>query len=280
MSKKILIGFILILLIALVSAGYYYIIKSQSDTPIIIDDYIDKKDNEIKEANITVEMPNDLSFPFEVKGRARVFENMLSVRVIDAKTNGIIFEEPVMANAPDVGQFGDYNKTIDYFYKKPESEDVIIEAFWHSPKDGAEIDKVSAMAKIKIENESAIKVFFNNSLLNPEQDCNKVFPVERIIPKTQAPAQKSIELLIKGLSSKEKSEGYGTSINYDTKINKITIENGTAKADFNETLEFQIGGSCLVSSIRAQITETLKQFPTVKNVVISINGRVEDILQP
>jgi len=35
-----------------------------------------------------------------------------------------------------------------------------------------------------------------------------------------------------------------------------------------------------VTAIRAQITETLKQFPTVENVVISIDGRTEDILQP
>jgi len=45
-------------------------------------------------------------------------------------------------------------------------------------------------------------------------------------------------------------------------------------------LQYQVGGSCRVSAIRAQIIETLKQFSTVKNVVISINGRTEDILQP
>ena len=32
--------------------------------------------------------------------------------------------------------------------------------------------------------------------------------------------------------------------------------------------------------VRFKIEATLKQFPTVKNVVISINGRTEDILQP
>ncbi|PIP22172.1 MAG: hypothetical protein COX38_02115, partial [Candidatus Nealsonbacteria bacterium CG23_combo_of_CG06-09_8_20_14_all_39_25] len=48
----------------------------------------------------------------------------------------------------------------------------------------------------------------------------------------------------------------------------------------DEQLEFQVGGSCKVSAIRAQITQTLKQFPTVDEVVISINGRTEDILQP
>jgi len=45
-------------------------------------------------------------------------------------------------------------------------------------------------------------------------------------------------------------------------------------------LEFQVGGSCRVAAISAQIMETLKQFPTVKDVIISINSRTEDILQP
>jgi len=34
-----------------------------------------------------------------------------------------------------------------------------------------------------------------------------------------------------------------------------------------------------VSAIRAQITETLKQFETVNEVIVSIDSRVEDILQ-
>jgi spore germination protein GerM len=60
----------------------------------------------------------------------------------------------------------------------------------------------------------------------------------------------------------------------------LTIEDGVAKVDFNEQLEYEVSGSCRVSAIRAQITETLKQFPTVKEVIISIDGRTEDILQP
>lgn len=64
------------------------------------------------------------------------------------------------------------------------------------------------------------------------------------------------------------------------KIQKLTIENNVARVDFDKQLEYQVGGSCRVAAIRAQITQTLKQFPTVKEVIISIDGRTEDILQP
>jgi spore germination protein GerM len=69
-------------------------------------------------------------------------------------------------------------------------------------------------------------------------------------------------------------------INYGTKVQKLTVADGVADVDFNEKLEEGVGGSCMVAAIRAQITETLKQFYSVEQVIISINGRTEDILQP
>ncbi|MFP3868831.1 MAG: GerMN domain-containing protein [Desulfobacteraceae bacterium] len=53
-----------------------------------------------------------------------------------------------------------------------------------------------------------------------------------------------------------------------------------ARADFDQTLEYRVAGSCRVQAIRAQIEHTLRQFPTVTEVVISINGKTEEILEP
>ncbi len=125
-----------------------------------------------------------------------------------------------------------------------------------------------------------VKIYFNNNQWDPEASCNKVFPVEREIPKTEAVARAALEELLKGPTEKEEAEKYITSINPGVKIQSLTIENGTLKVDFDSQLEFQVGGSCRVSAIRSQIIETLKQFPTVKDVIISIDGRIEDILQP
>ncbi|MDD5750630.1 MAG: GerMN domain-containing protein [Candidatus Pacebacteria bacterium] len=127
----------------------------------------------------------------------------------------------------------------------------------------------------------AVKVFFNNSKLDPEFSCNKVFPLDRAIAATQAPARAALELLLAGnLTDEEKADGFGTSINPGVRIQGLAIEDGTARVDFSGNLEEAVGGSCRVSAIRAQITQTLTQFPSVKDVVISVNGRIEDILQP
>jgi len=125
-----------------------------------------------------------------------------------------------------------------------------------------------------------VKAFFSNANLDPEFSCNRAFPVTRSTAKTEAVARAALEQLLSGPSELEKKLGFITSINAGVKIQKLTIENGTAKVDFDEAMEKGIGGSCRVSAIRAQITETLKQSPTVNNVIISVNGRTEDILQP
>jgi spore germination protein GerM len=53
-----------------------------------------------------------------------------------------------------------------------------------------------------------------------------------------------------------------------------------ARVDFDEQLNYQVGGSCRVMAIRAQIEQTLKQFSTVDSVIISVNGQTEGILEP
>lgn len=125
-----------------------------------------------------------------------------------------------------------------------------------------------------------IKVYFMNDDLDKEMTCTKAFPVSRRILRTESVAAAALNELLKGPNDVEKVDGYSTSINDGVKLKKVTIVDGVAKADFTSTLEKNVGGSCRVASIRAQITETLKQFPTVQEVVISIDGRTEDILQP
>ena len=128
-----------------------------------------------------------------------------------------------------------------------------------------------------------VKVFFNNSETAEEYSCNKTIPVDRTIKRTEdleAKAVRALEALFLGPTKEEKEGGIFTSIPQGVTVKSLQIENGVARADFDETLQFQVGGSCRVSAIRSQITSTLKQFKEVNEVIISIDGRTEDILQP
>jgi hypothetical protein len=126
-----------------------------------------------------------------------------------------------------------------------------------------------------------LQAFFGNSDLNHgSQDCTAVFPVARLADKTKSTAASALRELLAGPTEAEKIQGYVTSINPDVKVNFLTIANGTAQVDFDQQMDYQMGGSCRVSAIRAQIEQTLKQFSSVKNVIISVNGNVDEALQP
>jgi len=125
-----------------------------------------------------------------------------------------------------------------------------------------------------------VKIFFSNSQEDPQAlNCEKVYSVERQVLKNKAMVQ-ALEELLNGPSLEEQEKGYFTNINSGVNINSFIVEDNIAKVDFDEQLEYQVGGSCRVMAIRSQITGTLVQFPEVNDVIISINGRTEDILQP
>lgn len=129
--------------------------------------------------------------------------------------------------------------------------------------------------------EQMVNVFFPNSVQDPQMmDCSKVYPISRKISKIEQIEHAAIEELLKGPTAQEKVDGYFTSINTGVNVQSLKVENGTARIDFDRQLEFQVGGSCRVASIASQIRETLRQFQNVRDVIISIDGRTEDILQP
>ncbi len=234
-----------------------------------------------QEPNIIVFLPkvNDvIGLPLVIDGEARVFESNFNYRLKDSDGT-ILIENSAMANAPDAGQYGPFQVSVNYPASKGTTGS--LEVFDYSAKDGSEIDKVIIPVRFGAVESQMIKVFFGSMALNSgAADCNKVFSVDRRIPKTQAVAQAALSELLRGVTAGEVKQGYFSSINSGVKINSLTITNGVAKVDFDETLELAVGGSCRVSAIRAEITETLKQFSTAKSVVISINGRTADILQP
>lgn len=236
-----------------------------------------------QEANIRVTSPQpneEIGLPLVIQGEARVFENTFLYRLRD-EDGTVLVEGFDTADAPDIGQFGPF--TVSTMYSAPKGTRGTLEVFSDSAKDGSEINKVIIPVRFRSVESITVKVFFPNSERGTEAeqfDCAKVYPLERRIAKTQATARAALLELLKGPTITESRDGHFTNINSGVVLQSLTIVNGVARADFNETLGFQVGGSCRVTSIRAQIERTLKQFSTVQSVIISIDGRTEDILQP
>jgi spore germination protein GerM len=126
-----------------------------------------------------------------------------------------------------------------------------------------------------------IKVFFGNHRNDPQSlYCERAYPALREVTKTVASARAALTELLAGPTETERAQGFFTALNSGVALQSLMIKDGVATVDFSSRLGEGVGGSCLVTAIRAQIGETLKQFSTVDSVVIAINGRSEDVLQP
>ncbi len=126
---------------------------------------------------------------------------------------------------------------------------------------------------------TTIQLFFGDINKDPEtMECRKTYPVFRTVPKVSGIARTAIEELLRGVTTEESLNGIKTSIPKGVVLQSLSIEGGVARADFN--LAIEAGGSCRVAAIRSQIANTLRQFPTVSEVVISVNGNSAEALQP
>ena len=131
-----------------------------------------------------------------------------------------------------------------------------------------------------------IKVFYGNEKRNPNSDpCGLAFPVNRVIPKTQAVAKAALEQLFAGPTEKEKSEGYHSWFSPETKsiLKSIVIKKRVAyvnfKADAFAVLPGGVSTSCGSSDFIGQMEKTLLQFPTIKKVFYAIDGKPADFYE-
>ena len=93
--------------------------------------------------------------------------------------------------------------------------------------------------------------------------------------------EKTINQLLLGLNLAEKDQDLYSAINAGTKLNSVKIVGKIATLDFNETLDYQVGGSAKVLAIREQLEKTVLQFSFVNQLILTVNeGAREAILEP
>jgi hypothetical protein len=208
-----------------------------------------------------------------VTGKARIFENQFTVQLKDS-AGKVIYQAHVMTDAKDAGLFGNYSVKIPV--PAGLGSNFKIEALSLSPKgDGSFEGYASVPVKLKSTDTSSVYAAFTAG-----DDCTTVTLFPRVIIKSQEVLYMSLSELLKGPTPEEVSKGAGNQIPSGVKLNSLRRTGNTAYADFDQTLQQGVAGSCRVQVIRSQITNTMKQFVGIDNVVISINGQTEGILQP
>lgn len=121
--------------------------------------------------------------------------------------------------------------------------------------------------------------------------------VTQLVPRTEQIAAAALEELLWGPGPRVGGfSGFGTALPLPAEIlepakyqrgwgpritlRKLTIQNGVATADFSDEINAYGGGSARVLAMTDQITLTLKQFPTVREVRIAVEGQTQGVLQP
>ena len=217
----------------------------------------------------------EISSPVVVAGTGIAFESNISINIRDAR--GVkIAESFATADAPDVGKPGAYRAAVA-FNAAPGSE-LFVEVFEASAKDGTPIHTVR-IPVVVAEKVVRYSIFLGGPVRGASE-CSITNAVSRTAPATVAVARNALLHLIAGPTREERDQKqYFSTLPQDVLINSLTIQNGVARVDFTSQLN-KISGSCAVVAARAQVEQTLKQFPTVTSVVIAVDGSVEEALQP
>jgi len=232
----------------------------------------------IKQPNIIIYSPEDNQVTgtnFNISGIARVFENTFSFRLKNSRTGKTYAESSTLTDNGEMGKYGDFNFSIDFSGNASDLKDndsLILEIFQNSPKDGTEIDKESRILIHSSGPKEQVKLFFTNPKLSKSYNCNQVFPVQREVIKVDNMSKFLVEQLINGPNDKERSLGYDSGIRSNTKVNSFLLDKGVVKIDFSNT--FNNFDSCKIDSIKSQISETLKQFSDIRQVVLSVDNNI------
>ncbi len=223
-----------------------------------------------------------LGNPFTVKGSAIAFENTIQWQLLGAPEQSATLASGFLTtNAPDVGKPGDF--TLRAFLPNlqgPLPKQGTLQFFEYSAKDGSAIHHVSLPVSLPQEQVNT-SVFLSDVEAAKTGDCTKTVKVTTKMQKTALVIEGSLRRLLEMHASEIDSDTVQTQLPERVRLISFALKDGVAKAVFSSELDNGIAGSCRVGAIRAQIEATLKQFPSVKSVMIQVEGKTpEETLQP
>jgi hypothetical protein len=231
---------------------------------------------------IVIETPVEdaaLSGAFSVTGRAMVsVDEALIVQVSD-ETGADLFQGAVDVEHDEGARYGRFDLALGPFEGIEGGAEVRV--FFRDPEGNVSEEQVRRITLDRTAKTVPVKIFFHNAELDPLVSCDMVFPVTRNVDVGTQIYRAAIEALLAGPTDDEEGEGYNTALPSRARLKSVEAdEEGVVTADFDRRLDAGVAGSCRVGAIRKQIAETLLQFPEVREVVISVEGNVDEALQP
>ena len=221
-----------------------------------------------------------LASPFTITGTAIAFEAQFAWRLEDANGEKIEEGSAYGASTPEepIPPF-----TIrSFILSVPKTSTGTLVLFEYSAKDGEPIHVLRIPVRLPRTPMAASWYQLAPSKAAEEGTdvCTTFEKTTETIVSTKAPIEASLQVLLK-YATMSLDEGMYTMIPRFTKLVSVKLEQGNLSLVFSSEFEGYGGGACNVASIREQIEKTAKQFPSVRNVIISVEGKTpEETLQP
>jgi len=225
-------------------------------------------------------MGETVKMPFSLFGITRAFENTMQVEIIKKETGELILKKAYTANAQEPSFFGEYNIPFEVKELCDGKTELQATVFIESPKDGARMDEETISFFCGEKGGRQINVYFENAQEEGAISCEKVFTTKRIIPQTSHILEATLQELLKGPDAKEKEAGFVTNVPSGVILKSVVLKNAIATINLSSDLSRYGGGSCRVGLIRKEFEETAKQFETVKDIRIEVEGETEGVLEP
>jgi hypothetical protein len=223
--------------------GYQTISAAQQEKDLIIE-------VPVEGAEVTGEF-------LDVAGRAKVGRQSVVLITVKSADGAVLASTEAKLGAEEVGSYGRFGATIplsEHQFGKAEVELTLKTA------DGTAATETRSFVFAE-PNTVPVKVFFGQKVGDYSESCDIVHPVDRMASSKVAIYRAVIQELLKGPTLSEKNAGYFTSIPSGVALKSIAADaQGVVTADFTKALDQGVAGSC--------------------DVIISINGRIDDILQP
>lgn len=128
-----------------------------------------------------------------------------------------------------------------------------------------------APAKAQESKELTLQLYY------PNEDGTRLQAVSRKV--TLGKNLDKYTAALQSLMTGPKEKGLVAIFPKNAKLRKVTVENGVAKADFDQSLVKNFsGGSTGEEMLVGSIVDTLTEFPEVKSVQILINGQAVETI--
>ncbi|MFA6392164.1 MAG: GerMN domain-containing protein [Patescibacteria group bacterium] len=292
MKNKYLI-IIIVILIVVIGVMIFYLIQNdgvnsnsslnsngQQDTNTAINTNSNTNSAMQSDVQVTKPVPDEtVNSPLTVAGRAKgswFFEAVFPVQIVDENDKQIGYGNAEAIGDWQTENYVDFTALLTFTKGSATAGFLVLQNA--NPSGIKSLEKeLRIPIKFVASTISEIEIYLGKE--SEQSDCSTVFAVKRLIDETPQIATAAVNQLLTGPTEAEENDDYNTSISPSARLLSLNITDGKAYADFNQELQ-NIGGSCRVQMVRAQIENTLKQFDSVQEVFISIDGKTEGILQP